>query len=269
MPVLLLNPKIIALLVLMGAAVWIASPKTDARLIEKAADAGARHVRQTTGQYERLKERGELLSGKLEKAQMVDSRPVPKPREPFTVKALIEAMKEGIANVPAYVPNLPMMGALADAFIAYDKEGISVSPTPLGQGALAHFDWSDPKRLRIRLSPDIKRLHEKGVPMKLLAPILVHELDHMINYLYRRKHPGRTRRQDEHGAFSAEVFYMMGIGYGGKAEAVDASEYDPEKQAYLDDLKRVRKNLFSGDLKELIKDRYSSDDVLHQDANRR
>jgi hypothetical protein len=275
--VLIFNPKILALLALMGfGSLILMGPRQRTLKAPKAAvvsggAAAARTLKTHTDEFDALKQASRLKAEGRAAPDAFDSRPPPPPKEEeFSIDLLIRAMKEGMAGVPEYVPNLPFMVSLARSMLAADPNSIRVAPMP--QGTLGEFDWNDRNHLQIRLSPDLKRLHQKGVPARLLAPVLVHELDHMLGYLYRRKHPGETRHNAEQSAFRSQGLYVFGLSLRGKGpdnETVEATDYDPEKKAYMDELRKLRKTMLSGELPQFIKERYGGDDDVLKREERR
>jgi hypothetical protein len=104
-------------------------------------------------------------------------------RPPLTVPDLVTAMSAVLAAVPSFVPNLPFMTSLAQAMLANDPGAIAFEP--MAANTLGVFTPVDPKHPRIALNSHLQELYLRGLPIQFIVPVLVHELDHMLEYMQR------------------------------------------------------------------------------------
>jgi hypothetical protein len=197
---------------------------------------------------------------------LLDARPAaPAPPTPpetrtleeLTVAALIRALEASLRSVPDAIPHLPLVPGMVRAIVREDPDAISFGPVPAG--AWAYFTPSAPGsgRPKIVMSRDLKRLHTRGVPTPLLADVLLHELDHWMLFALG-KSKGMKRNDIEESAFRSEGYFLSAMmpnkGKGG-GDAVDAAG-DPERDAYLAELRKIRSKMFAGELPQMIRESY-------------
>lgn len=258
----LLGPKLFLIFALMLAAGYVLMPrkKPPAPINQEAVDwvaGGLSRRKPTDGHAEQLKAaasaQGDEVASVYEKPAPTGAAPMDFGPAELTVEALVRAMEAVIGTVPKFVPTLPVLPGLARQFMRNDPQGITFAP--LEPHVLGHFTTADPDKPRIVLNSKLKDLHAKGVPAEALADVLVHELDHALAY-FLGKARRRSRNQNEVHAFVAEGYYVTALAKSGKGGAVDARDDDPEKDAYYQELKKVRVKLLAGDLPALIRDTY-------------
>lgn len=190
---------------------------------------------------------------KVKGGELVDSR------NALTVPDLLGSMETTLGGVPSYVPSLPFISSLARTMIANDPQSIRFASLP--EGTLGRFSASDPMKPQILLSSKLQQYYLNGVPVTLIVPVLVHELDHLLAYilLATRQKP---KDEIEERAFRAEGLYLFALRKrlgSSEEDTVDASHFDPQDgdaHRYAEELKMIRQKLFRGELPDMIKQLY-------------
>jgi hypothetical protein len=267
--VLILNPRFIAIVALIlggGYALthstgdvkeWKVSAKADEVIAHKT---GA--IDYAEGEAERVKGGGTVSFGKA--YDTVDASTPPPPPEPLTAENLVKEVKKVAADTPAYVPTVPLMGRVAEAMLQEDPSFITFGA--LAPGVLGEFRSGPNQPPKVVLSTDLRRMHEKGVPVAMIAPVLAHELDHFFWYLAKDIRLAKTHDVEKRAMVSTAAYIevMKHGGPGGYSankkkgdgDAVDARAEDAEVSEYYKFLKKVRASLFGGQVDQLVKDHY-------------
>lgn len=201
-------------------------------------------------------------------AEVVDNTPPAPKKEELTVENLVKEVGRVSRNTPSYVPTVPLMGRLAAAMMAEDPSFITFGDLEPGvQGVFISGPRQPPK---IVLSNDLKRMHEKGVPLAMIAPVLAHELDHFFWYMTKDIQLAKTHEVERQAMISTAAYievmkkggphtYTGKDGKKGDGDAVDARPPDEEVSAYYKFLKKIRASLFGGSVDQLVKDHYGTD----------
>lgn len=263
---LILAPRVLTIIALALGGAFLATRKAEEGAVREwkvshAADQViVKRVSVPDGAAERARAQATL---RFEEA--VDNRPPP--RKPLTVESLVAEIVRVSALAPRYVPTVPLMGRLAQAMLREDPGFITFGELEPGVGGV--FRWTsdgkgDPK---IVLSNDLRRLHEKGVPAALIAPVLAHELDHFFEYMAGRTRT-RSRHQIEKSAHVSSAAYLDILRYSGPGgytgrkkgdgEVVDSRAEDSEVAAYYRYLRKLRASLFGGRVDELVHEHYGT-----------
>jgi len=175
----------------------------------------------------------------------------------FSLDQLLAAMAVSVQSVPSFVPTLPYASVLAQGLFSVTPDAIRLGP--LDEGTLGVYDYHDRLHPRITLSDAVPRLYEKGVPLVLLVPILIHEIDHFLAYLQKETQV-RSPNEIEERAFKTMALHLFASGDALDREAVRAErDGDPEVQEYYRFLKRTRKAFWQGKLPQLVRELYGPD----------
>lgn len=271
----MLSPRLFFVFALVFSAGYALMPRKEAapRTIDaRAVSWVATRLDKSTSTLASPADDGSLealrAAGDANMNTLLDARPAqPPPAKPpetrtleeLTVAALIRALEAALRSVPDAIPHLPLIPGMVHAIVREDPNAISFGPVPAG--AWAYFTPSAPgsSRPKIVMSEDLKRLHTRGVPTPLLADVLLHELDHWMLYALG-KNKGMKRNDIEESAFRSEGYFLSAMmpnkGHGG--DAVDATG-DPERDAYLAELKKIRSKMFAGELPQMIRESYGPD----------
>lgn len=269
---ILLNPKFLVLVALIVGGAYLATrgpgpgDVREWKVTHKADQVIQDKTRPVTDDAAtRLRVSGE---GQFSK-DVVDNTAPPPPKEELTVDNLVKEVGRVSAMTPEYVPTVPLMGRLATAMVKEDPTFITFGH--LAPGVAGEFRSGPNQPPKIVLSNDLKRLHEKGVPVAMIAPVLAHELDHFFWYMTRDISLARTHEVERQAMVSTaaylEVMKRGGPkGYTGQAggkkgdgEAVDARPEDEEVARYKRFLKKIRNSLFGGNVDGLVKEHYGTD----------
>ena len=264
---IIFSPRVFFLLALIftGGYLLISNERTPKSVARRVDSAVVARLNKSTAAAEGL-----FLNGSLEEDKarndtgmqtMLDLRPKEQPKAPgdieeLTVDVLVKALEAALASAPNAMPDLPLMPSLVHDFLRNDPAGIQFGPLPSNVWGM--FSREDPEHLRITLNPKLQRLRRKGVPASALVVVLIHEVDHMLTYMLGRSST-LTRNENEYRAFRSEGLYLSAFFHHTDADAVDARDIDPEKKAYYDELKRIRRALFSGQLPQMINYTYGPD----------
>lgn len=272
---LLLNPRLLAIVALIIGGAFVATRETgdgairEWRVTHKADEVIRKDVLRADeipldGEAERVQSGGRVEFSR--RTGEVDNRVPPKP---LTVENLVAEVARVSRDTPGYVPTVPLMGRLAQAMMNEDPTFITFGD--LEPGVKGVFTAGPGHAPKIVLSNDLKRLHDKGVPIATIAPVLAHELDHFFYYLTRDLM--RADRHDvEKTAMVSTAAYIEVMkhggpgGYtgkkkGGDGDAVDGRKpEDEEVTAYYKFLKKIRASLFGGSVDQLVKDHYGASD---------
>lgn len=273
---LVFNPRLLAIIALILGGAYVGMRRGGADDVKEwkvshAADDVIRKKvlkesgRASEGEAERTRSGGELEFGKARGA--VESAA---PRRELTAEELVGEVARVSKDTPAYVPTVPLMGRLAQAMLREDPAFITFGDLDPGVRGV-FIASSDPRQgPKIVLSNDLKRLHDKGVPIAMIAPVLAHELDHFFYYLTRDLMRAKTHEVETKAMVSTAAYLEImkrggPRGYTGSdkkkgdGEAVDAREPDQEVAAYYRFLKKIRASLFGGKVDELVKENYGTD----------
>lgn len=266
---LILNPRLLVVLGLIVGGVVLTTRSVDEGKVREwrvsaKADEVIRHDVLKEGELERAKSRSQrqadmvVLDGEVSVAG---------PKRELSAENLVAEVKKVSAATPAYVPTVPLMGRLAESMLREDPDFISFGALPDDVGGRFYVN-KDGRGPKIVLNSDLHRLHEKGVPIAMIAPILAHELDHFFYYL--KKDIVRARVHDvEKKAMVSTAAYIEVMRHGGPGgytgkkkgdgEVVDGRPSDEEEvAAYYKFLRKVRASLFSGRMDELVHDHYGT-----------
>lgn len=268
---ILLNPKflVIVALIVGGAYLatrgpgpgdvreWKVTHKADQVIQDKTRpvteDAATKAKSQATLQFGR---------------DVVDNTAPPPPKEELSVENLVKEVARVSAMTPEYVPTVPLMGRLATAMVKEDPTFITFGH--LEPGVAGEFRSGPNQPPKIVLSNDLKRLHDKGVPVAMIAPVLAHELDHFFWYMTKDIQLARTHEVERQAMVSTAAYlevmkrggpktYTAHGGKKGDGEAVDARPEDEEVARYKRFLKKIRNSLFGGNVDGLVKEHYGTD----------
>ncbi len=270
---LILNPRLLAIVALIIGGAYVATRDNgDAgikqwQVTHKADQVIRKEVLKSDeipldGEAERVQ-----TAGRVEFAAAVDSRTPPRP---LTVENLVAEVDRVARTSPDYVPTIPLMGRLAQAMMKEDPTFITFGDLP--SGVKGEFTYGPGHAPKIVLSNDLKRLHDKGVPIATIAPVLAHELDHFFFYLTKDLMRAKTHDVEKEAMITTAAYLdvMKRGGPGGytakkkgDGDAVDGrkpEEEDPEVAAYYKFLKKIRASLFGGQVDQLVKDHYGTGD---------
>lgn len=269
---ILLNPRLLAIVALIVGGAFVATRDAgeddikEWKVSHAADDVIRKKVLQEKdipldGEAEQTKAAGALEFKKA--TEPVDGRA---PRRELTAQELVAEVGRVSKDSPAYVPTVPLMGRLAQAMMAEDPTFITFGD--LGPGVKGEFRYGPGQDPKIVLSNDLKRLHDKGVPIATIAPVLAHELDHFFWYLTQDLMRAKTHDVEKKAMVSTAAYLEIMKhggpgGYTGKkkgdGDAVDARPEDQEVAAYYRFLKKIRASLFGGKVDELVKEHYGTD----------
>lgn len=263
---LILNPRLLVILGLIVGGAVLATRSVDEEKVREwkvatKADEVIRHDVLQEGELERAKGSSSKAAELFVQEGEVD---VSLPKRELTAENLVAEVKRVSAGTPDYVPTVPLMGRLAESMMKEDPSFITFGQ--LDEGTMGVFVSGPNQAPKIVLSNDLKRMHDKGVPIAMIAPVLAHELDHFFWYLTKDLMRAKTHDVEKAAMVSTAAYIEVmkhggpggytGKKKGGEGEAVDARPDDQEVAAYYKFLKKIRASLFGGQVDQLVKDHY-------------